>query len=183
MSGDRTSPRFEMIASTRRRWRREQKLAIVAEIDAPGGSVSEVARRHALHTSLLFRWRRDLRSARDLRPRRRRRASCRCGCRRLRAGAACACAAGHHRDGARRRADGARRRRCRHGRAGAHRRGAGGAPMIPVPAGVRVWLATGHTDMRKGFASSPCWCRRSWRRTRTRVTCSCSAAGAAISSR
>ena len=25
--------------------------------------------------------------------------------------------------------------------------------MIPVPTGVRVWLATGHTDMRKGF---PC---------------------------
>lgn len=25
--------------------------------------------------------------------------------------------------------------------------------MIPVPAGVRVWLATGHTDMRKGFAT------------------------------
>jgi len=23
--------------------------------------------------------------------------------------------------------------------------------MIPVPAGVRVWLACGHTDMRKGF--------------------------------
>ena len=23
--------------------------------------------------------------------------------------------------------------------------------MIPVPAGTRVWLATGHTDMRKGF--------------------------------
>ena len=23
--------------------------------------------------------------------------------------------------------------------------------MIPTPAGVRVWLATGHTDMRKGF--------------------------------
>ena len=60
MSGDRTSPRYEMIASTRRRWRREQKLAILAEVDAPGGSVSEVARRHALHTSHLFRWRRDL---------------------------------------------------------------------------------------------------------------------------
>jgi transposase len=60
MSGDRTSPRYEMIANTRRRWRREQKLAILAEVDAPGGSVSEVARRHALHTSLLFRWRRDL---------------------------------------------------------------------------------------------------------------------------
>jgi hypothetical protein len=25
--------------------------------------------------------------------------------------------------------------------------------MIPIPAGVRVWLATGHTDMRTGFAS------------------------------
>ena len=60
MSGDRTSPRYEMIASTRRRWLREQKLAILAEVDAPGGSVSEVARRHGLHTSLLFRWRRDL---------------------------------------------------------------------------------------------------------------------------
>lgn len=25
--------------------------------------------------------------------------------------------------------------------------------MIPVPAGVRVWLASGHTDMRRGFPS------------------------------
>ena len=25
--------------------------------------------------------------------------------------------------------------------------------MITLPNGVRVWLATGHTDMRKGFAS------------------------------
>ena len=23
--------------------------------------------------------------------------------------------------------------------------------MIPIPTGVRVWLVTGHTDMRKGF--------------------------------
>jgi transposase len=23
--------------------------------------------------------------------------------------------------------------------------------MIPVPSGAQVWLATGHTDMRKGF--------------------------------
>jgi transposase len=23
--------------------------------------------------------------------------------------------------------------------------------MIPVPSGARVWLAAGHTDMRKGF--------------------------------
>jgi transposase len=25
--------------------------------------------------------------------------------------------------------------------------------MIPIPTGVRVWLATGYTDMRKGFPS------------------------------
>ena len=25
--------------------------------------------------------------------------------------------------------------------------------MIPIPSGVRVWLATGYTDMRKGFPS------------------------------
>lgn len=24
--------------------------------------------------------------------------------------------------------------------------------MIPLPANVRVWLATGHTDLRKGFS-------------------------------
>ena len=28
---------------------------------------------------------------------------------------------------------------------------AGRAAMIPLPSGVQVWLATGHTDMRKGF--------------------------------
>src|ERR1700676_2841157 len=27
------------------------------------------------------------------------------------------------------------------------------ATMIPLPAGVRVWLSTGYTDMRKGFPS------------------------------
>jgi transposase len=26
--------------------------------------------------------------------------------------------------------------------------------MIPLPAGVRVWLATGYTDMRKGLAGA-----------------------------
>src|SRR5262249_1130025 len=28
--------------------------------------------------------------------------------------------------------------------------GGAGAPMIPLPSGVRVWLANGHTDMGKG---------------------------------
>lgn len=27
--------------------------------------------------------------------------------------------------------------------------------MIPVPSGVRVWLAVGHTDMRRGMNGLP----------------------------
>jgi transposase len=62
MSGDRTSPRFDVVASTRRSWSREQKQAIVAEVEVPGATLSAVARRHGVHASLLFRWRRDLRA-------------------------------------------------------------------------------------------------------------------------
>src|SRR3974390_2984926 len=62
MSGDRTSQRFDVVASTRRSWSREQKLAIVAEVEVPGASLSQVARRHGVHASLLFRWRRDFRA-------------------------------------------------------------------------------------------------------------------------
>jgi transposase len=58
MSGDRSQPRYDIVASTRRIYAEAQKRAIVAEILA-GASVSEVARRHNMHTSLLFRWRRD----------------------------------------------------------------------------------------------------------------------------
>jgi transposase len=62
MSGARTSPRFDVVASTRRSWSQEQKQAIVAEVEVPGASLSAVARRHGVHASLLFRWRRDLRA-------------------------------------------------------------------------------------------------------------------------
>ena len=34
MSGDRNSPRFDVVASTRRQFSREQKLAIVAEVES-----------------------------------------------------------------------------------------------------------------------------------------------------
>ena len=44
--------------STRRIWSAEEKRTIVAETEAPGATVSVVARRHNLHCSLLFRWRR-----------------------------------------------------------------------------------------------------------------------------
>ena len=50
-----------MVASTRRSWTREQKLAIVGGIG--DATLSEVARRHGIHTSLLFRWRRELEPA------------------------------------------------------------------------------------------------------------------------
>ena len=59
MSGDRTTPRFDVIATTRRSWSNQQKRAIVAEVDVGGATLSEVARRHGIHSSLLFRWRRS----------------------------------------------------------------------------------------------------------------------------
>jgi transposase len=60
MSGHRTTPSFDIIATTRRRWSLEQKRAIVGEIGNAGATLSEVARRHGLHASQLFRWRADL---------------------------------------------------------------------------------------------------------------------------
>jgi len=35
--------------------------------------------------------------------------------------------------------------------------------MIPVPSGVRVWLATGRTDMRKGFDGLALVVQETWR--------------------
>src|SRR5512145_3346622 len=60
MSGYRTSPRYDVVATTRRSWSKEQKRAIVAEVDVGGATLSEVARRHGIHASLLFRWRKAL---------------------------------------------------------------------------------------------------------------------------
>jgi len=45
----------------RRHWSDEDKARIVAECDAPGSSVSLVARRYDLNTNMLFTWRRQLR--------------------------------------------------------------------------------------------------------------------------
>jgi transposase len=45
----------------RRRWTEEEKRRIVAESEAPGSSVSIVARRHDLNANMLFTWRRELR--------------------------------------------------------------------------------------------------------------------------
>jgi transposase len=50
--------RFVVVAEARRRWTRPEKEAIVAEL-AGGASVSWVARKHNVASSLLFRWRRQ----------------------------------------------------------------------------------------------------------------------------
>ena len=68
MSGVRTSPRGDVAARKRRSWSREQKTAIVAEIDVGGARLSEVARRHGVHANVLFRWRRALGSVVDAPP-------------------------------------------------------------------------------------------------------------------
>jgi transposase len=46
----------------RRRWSEEQKRDLLVEAFGPGGNVTETARRAEVHTSLLYRWRRALRT-------------------------------------------------------------------------------------------------------------------------
>lgn len=41
----------------RRRWRDEEKLRILAELDAPGAKFNDVARRHDVSRGLLWQWR------------------------------------------------------------------------------------------------------------------------------
>src|SRR4051812_49775615 len=41
----------------RRRWRDEEKLRILAELDEPGAKFNDVARRHDVSRGLLWQWR------------------------------------------------------------------------------------------------------------------------------
>ena len=135
----------------RRRWSRAEKERIVAAALEPGAVSSEVARAAGIHTSQLFRWRQEL---------------CPVGVTacifpggditRAGSGIAAAFAGDRRRD--RDRVCG-RRSDADHGD-GRSRHGVGAdegalegqaAAMIPVPSGARVWLAAGHTDMRRGF--------------------------------
>jgi len=43
----------------RRRWRPEEKLAVLAEAFAPGARVTDVSRRLNVATSLIYQWRRQ----------------------------------------------------------------------------------------------------------------------------
>src|SRR6478752_1493272 len=47
----------------RRRWSLEERAQILAAIEEPGAVVAEVARRADVCTSLVYKWRRDARSA------------------------------------------------------------------------------------------------------------------------
>jgi transposase len=46
----------------RRRWRLDEKLRIVAEVEAPGSCFAEIARRYDVSRGLLWNWRRQVRS-------------------------------------------------------------------------------------------------------------------------
>jgi transposase len=54
-----SNPTHIVVAGTRRSWTREQKLGILAEANNSAMTVSAVARRHGVASSLLFRWRRE----------------------------------------------------------------------------------------------------------------------------
>ena len=127
----------------RRRWSAEQKRSIVAEAFAPGASVCEVARRFDVVPGQIYRWRHDLRSAA--------------------AGFAEVVVA----PGPEQRMavaspaleielwPGHSRARCGNGAQGL---GFGdhqgpGSTMIALPSGIWVWIAAGHSDMRRGMHS------------------------------
>mgnify|MGYP002336291619 CR=1 FL=1 len=57
MSGYSQEKSFAVVAETRRKWSAAERKQIVAETEA--ASVSSVARRHGVATSLVFRWRRE----------------------------------------------------------------------------------------------------------------------------
>ena len=48
-------------AERRRRWRLDEKLRIVAEVEQPGASFADVARRHEVSRGLLWNWRGQVR--------------------------------------------------------------------------------------------------------------------------
>ena len=57
MSGYSQEKSFAVVAETRRKWTAAERKQIVCETEA--SSVSSVARKHGVATSLVFRWRRE----------------------------------------------------------------------------------------------------------------------------
>ena len=149
-----TKTQVEVITSVQRRrsWSRSEKERIVTAAMEPGAVASEVARAAGIHVSQLFRWRQQL-------------------CERSQVpaafnpvaitpepeigfGATCRRESRGDRDRVCGRRPDADYRSCRRADCDGADEGAGEgqvAAMIPVPNGARVWLAAGHTDMRRGF--------------------------------
>src|ERR1700750_3334808 len=50
----RKRPVGELVVERRRQWSPEHKAVVLAEVEAEGGQVSVVARRHGVSTSLLY---------------------------------------------------------------------------------------------------------------------------------
>ena len=61
LSAEKPQPSGGSRSGRRRRWTEDEKERIVAESEAPGSSVSIVARRHDLNANMLFTWRREFR--------------------------------------------------------------------------------------------------------------------------
>ena len=126
----------------RRRWSAEQKRSIVAEAFAPGASVCEVARRRDVVPGQIYRWRHDLRSIAAgfaevvVAPEPDERPGAGAGAWRSSSAATFACAL--------------RRRRPRSWHQRSSKRW---WRDDPVADRVRVWIAAGHTDMRRGMQS------------------------------
>jgi transposase len=118
--------RYQLISGPERRrfWSEEQKRALVAAAFAPGAIVAEVARRADVGPGQIYRWRRELRGPLNGE------------------GFAEVVVTAAPGQGIVPCADTARA-----GGGGC----AGPTSMIPIPSGVRVWLAVGRTDMRKGM--------------------------------
>ena len=55
------------VVARRRKWRPEEKVALLAEVEAEGGRVSVVARRHGISDSLLYNRRSAWRAASSMR--------------------------------------------------------------------------------------------------------------------
>ena len=138
----------------RRRWSIEQKQSIVAAAFEPGAMVREVARQCDVTASLIYRWRRDLRAAAN-------------GFARVVVapagdGITAAPAIEIEFPG-----DARVRIPASVSPAVAAAVVCGlGAAMIPIPSGVRVWLAVGRTDMRNYAERTIMWSprRRCYRR-------------------
>src|SRR4051812_5891435 len=159
MDSDRRSAQVERLevvdTGRRRRWSEDEKLKIVLESLQAPRQVAATARRYGVSRSLLLRWRRSFRPEPKDAAHRLRTGN---GGRGIRSGALSSRAGQQRRDDRDRvccRGSDADHGYSRRGHAEGRDGGAGRwtHTVIPISSGVRVWIATGHTDMRRGMNS------------------------------